>query len=116
MLQIERSESMNLLGLILANIIQKNLKHQGIINTINNYVCSINIHAGRMKANITFSKGEVVIRKGFLDNADAYVKGSLNAFIDLGLRRNILKRVLKGDVKIGGNIFKLLPLLKILSI
>lgn len=116
MLNINNPEKMNLLGLILANILKKNLKNKGVSRLLERLSSSINIKAGRMKVNLRFNKGEIQIRRGFSDNADACVSGTLDAFIDLGLRRNLLNRFLKGDVKIGGNILKLLPLFKLLSI
>lgn len=116
MLKIDNPENMNLLGLILANMIKKNLENQDVSHLIRRLSSSINIKAGRMKTNLSFKNGIVLISRGFSDNAHASVSGTLDAFIDLGLRRNLLNRFLKGDVKIGGNILKLLPLLKILSI
>ncbi len=116
MIKIEHPENMNLLGLILASILKKNLERENISRIVSKLSSSINIRAGRMEANLTFIDGDVLIRRGFSEKADGYVSGTLNAFVDMGLRRNLLKRFLKGDVKIGGNILKLLPLLKLLSI
>ncbi len=116
MIKIEHPENMSLLGLILASMLKKNLEIQEISLVANKLSSSINIRAGRMKANLSFIDGDVLIRRGFSDKADASVSGTLNAFVDIALRRNLLKRFLKGDVKIGGNILKLLPLLKLLSI
>jgi len=116
MIKIEQAESVNLLGLILKNIIQKNLQKPRIAQMVNGLSSSINIKAGRMKANIRFKDGDIIISSGFSERADASVKGTMSAFIDMGLRRNIIKRFLKGDVKIGGNVLKLLPLLRLLSI
>lgn len=115
MLKIEHPENMNLLGLILANMLKKNLQNQDVSRLVEKLSSSINIKAGRMKANLGFKNGEVLISSGFLSNSDASVSGTLDAFIDLGLRRNLLNRFLRGDVKVGGNILKLLPLLKLLS-
>lgn len=116
MLKIDNPENMSLLGLILANMLKKNLQNQDVSRLVEKLSSSINIKAGRMKANLSFKNGEVLIIRGFLSNADASVSGTLDAFIDLGLRRNLLNRFLRGNVKIGGNILKLLPLLRLLSI
>lgn len=116
MLRIEKPESMNLLGLILASMIKKNLENQENSRLVEKLSSSINIKAGRMKANLRFKDGEILIGRGFSNNADASVSGTLVAFIDIGLKRNLLSRFFKGHVKIGGNVFKLLPLLKLLSI
>lgn len=113
---IENPEEMNLLGLILANIIGKNLKKTSVKDLLSNTKSTIDIQAGKMGACIMINNGLLTIRRGLSGKADAWVKGGMSAFIDLGMRRRMLQRFLKGDVKIGGNIFKLLPLLRLLEI
>jgi ubiquinone biosynthesis protein UbiJ len=113
---IESPDTQNLFGLIIASILEKNLNEPKKRNLIRRHKSLINIQAGKMKVNLTLSGDNVTIKQGFNDEANAYVKGTLGALLNLGLRRRLIRTFLTGEIKIGGNILRLLPLMKLISI
>ncbi|MGC9027502.1 MAG: hypothetical protein ACP5JP_08210, partial [bacterium] len=61
---IENPDTQNLLGLIIASILEKNLvdpKKQNLIRRLNSL---INIQAGKMKINLTLREDNIIIRQG----------------------------------------------------
>ena len=86
------------------------------MKTVRKMQFSVLVKASEMKATLLFKRGEIEIVSGGTDNFDTYVDGSLGVLFRICLGQNYLFPLLTGRVKIGGNVLKLIPLLKLLRV
>ena len=107
---------MNLIGYFLKNILQRNAKSPENVKAIRKMRFSILIKASEMKATLLFKGEEIEIVSGGTDSFDTHVDGSLEALFKICLGQNYLLPLLTRKMKIGGNMLKLIPLLKLLRV
>lgn len=109
-------DRMNLMGYFLRDILQTNLsskKGQKVAQYMKGNILFI---ASEMNVTLLFQDDVIEIRAGFLDKINARVKGDLNTLLDVALGSNYLTFLLRGKIKVGGKIFMLLKVMKLLRI
>jgi len=114
--QVKNIAGMNLLGLFITSIINRNLKIPEKYEQLKKLNCSILIKANKMKVTLHLKDGEISIERGAIPKPTAAVEGSLNTFLKVGLGKNILGLLVTRKIKIRGNPFVLLPLSKIIRV
>lgn len=104
-------QRMNLMGYIMRDLLASNLSREepGVHGT---FV----FDANGMRISVMISDDGVEIVQGARDGADARIRGDLNALLNVALGANYLKYVLTGQIKIAGDLRKLLKLLKVLRL
>jgi len=107
---------MNLLAYLLRSILQRNANKQENIETVQKMRCKILVKASEMKVTLVFKGGEIEIVQGGANDINAYVEGSLGILLQICLGKNYIVPVLTRKIRIGGNVFKLIPLLKLLKV
>lgn len=113
---IEKPSEMNLLGLILATVLEKNLEKPENRRRAEHLEGSVGVRAGRMVVTLRCRPGQITVASGLDDRCRARVSGPMEAFLDVALGKGLVGHVVSGRVKIGGNPFfllKLLPLLRV---
>lgn len=113
---VEDPENMNLLGLILKTLLDINLQDKKKLSAIKNFKGTFSIQGAKMQTSILIDKGQVTIKKGLLPKASATIKGKLDAFLKMGTGEALITPVLTGKVRVWGNPFALLKLIKILKV
>ena len=117
-INIADEERMNLLGLLLKRMIEKNLNDTINLKKLNNK--KIFIQAGKMKVTLNISDDNIEIKRvTAIAKSNAKIRGSFDAFIRIatGKRRPFIFfiEILSGNIRIGGNPLTLLPLIKVLK-
>jgi len=109
--EIVKPESMNLLGLMLAHILEKNLSAPGGSERLRGKDSRLGIGAGDMRITLHMHDGGVSIHRGYEGSLSACVEGTMDAFLGFGVHRRMVVPYLSGKLKVKGNPFALLPLL-----
>ena len=107
---------MNLLGLILQGILERNLEQRGAPPWTRKRSRTIHVQAGQMKVTAFFTPEGIRIERGFMGRANASVSGDMKAFLQVATRQALVKPFFKGHIKIGGNPFLLLKILPLLRV
>lgn len=113
---LDRPETMNLLGLILKMIMDRNLSEARMAGIARNTRGNLQIGAGLMKATLCFEGERVVIQRDWAVPRRAKVAADLDTFLAIGLGGNPVLPFLRGKVKVGGNLLwmlKLMPLFQV---
>ena len=113
---VERRDEMSLLGLMLGEVIEANLKHPKGAALARQLSGAIGVRAGGMAVTIRFDRGRVVVARGLDPGVRARVKGSLDALLQVSLGRGAVRSFLAGEIGFGGNPFfllKVLPLMRV---
>jgi len=113
---LEKPESMNLLGLILKMIIERNLKQGMMADLVRNTRGNLRLGAGPMKATLKFEGERVVVARDWLEPARAKVAASLDTFLGIGLGKNPVIPFLLGKISLGGNLLWLLKLMPVFQV
>jgi len=113
---VEKIESMNLLGLILKSILEGNLADEKKAGKAAKIRGDIAVQAGDMKITLKCDGGTFAITRGHADKTNAKVRGGLKPFLNIALGGGLIQPVIDGDVKIGGNPFLLLKLIPLLRV
>jgi hypothetical protein len=114
-LVIEDRDRMSLLGLMLGDVIARNLIRPEGAALAWRLRGSVAVIAGRMAITLGFEGGRVVIRRGAEARPRARVSGSLDGLLQVSLGRSPIHSFLAGEVSIRGNplfVLKLLPLMR----
>ncbi|MCC6751463.1 MAG: SCP2 sterol-binding domain-containing protein [Deltaproteobacteria bacterium] len=106
--QIEDPARMNLLGLMLAQLIDRNLTARRW--RTHGPLTRVVVRGGRMAVTLVFGQGSFTIRRGAVDAPDAELTASLETLVDLALRGGILGALASGRLKVEGNTLALLRL------
>jgi len=105
---------MSLAGYFLKNILERSVsqakKHRIKISRAN-----VLITVSSMKITLRCTRKEIEILQGEVPPIHASVKGSMSAFLQAYSRKKYLVPILTGRLRVGGNILKLLPLLRLLK-
>lgn len=112
--KLSASGRMNLAGYFLRNILERSIsqanKHRIQINDAN-----VLITVSSMKITVRFKGEEIEILQGEVPPIHASVKGGMTAFLQAYARKKYLVPILTGRLRIGGNVLKLIPLLRSLK-
>jgi putative sterol carrier protein len=113
---VENPETINLLGLILKMIIERNLKQGMMEELVKNTRGNLRLGAGLMKATLKFEGERVVIARDWLVPARAKVAASLDTFLGIGLGKNPFVPFFLGKISLGGNLLWLLKLMPVFQV
>jgi hypothetical protein len=114
---IEDRDRMSLLGLMLGDLIARNLGRPEGAALARRLRGSVGVVAGRMAITLGFEGERVVLRRGLDARLRARVSGSLDGLLQVSLGRGPIRSFLAGEVSIKGNplfVLKLLPLMRAL--
>lgn len=114
MFYVEEPEKLNLIGLFVMRILEKNLQNPHNINRIKNLKASIVINAGEMSITLVFKEGQVKIKRGQVEKSDAKIEGSLESFLKFALGASPIRLIISRQIKISGNPILLLKLVKLM--
>ncbi len=109
-------DKMNLIGYFLRDILRANLFYKPVQKKAEKLKGAILFNASGMEATLIFHDKSVEIYQGATENINANITGDLNALLDVALGANYLKFIITAKIKIGGNVFLLLKLMKILRV
>jgi len=112
--QLKEFDKMNLIGFFLHDLLKNNLKKGSCEETARRMNGAFLFEASRMQITLVFQKESIEIHPGKLAKINSKITGEMNDLLDVALGESYLKLLLIGRIKIGGNIFKLLKLLKVL--
>lgn len=115
-IKIINGDQANIVVLMLKRIIEKNLKDEDVLNSINRLNAAVVIQCGKTKATIYFKDEDILLQNGEVKNPSACVEGSLKDFLNLGTGGNFIMPIITRRLKIKGNILALIPLIKIFKI
>ncbi|MFQ5751676.1 MAG: SCP2 sterol-binding domain-containing protein [bacterium] len=114
--KITESNKMNLIGYFLRDILKTNLSSKKCQTVADKLQGAVVFDASGMKATLIFGKDAIEIYPGTAGGINAKITGDLNTLLDVALGANYLKLILAGKLKIGGNLFLLLKLIKLLRV
>ena len=113
---LDHPETMNMLGLIMKMILERNLQDPDMAATASQTKGNLRLGAGPMKATLSFEGQRLVIKRDWETRSRAKCAASLDTFLRIGLGGNPVIPFLQGKVKIGGNIFWLLILMPLFQV
>jgi hypothetical protein len=113
---MENAESMNLLGLMMKVIIERNLEQGMMADLVRNTRGHLALGAGPMKATLQFEGERVKIVRDWLEPARAKCAASLDTFLGIGLGGNPIVPFLLGKISLGGNLLWLLKLMPVFQV
>ena len=105
---------MNLIGFFLHDLLKNNLKKGSCEETARQMNGAFLFEASGMQVTFVFQNESIEIHPGIAAKINAKIIGEMNDLLDVALGEGYLKLLLIGRIKIGGNILKLLKLLKVL--
>lgn len=106
---------MNLLGLLLGNIIQRNLDDQAKLARFNKLAGAVEVHAGEMCVTLSFGEGQLRVSRDPVERPRATVSGSMNALMGMALGGGMVGPWLMGHIKTRGSLWLLLQLKPLLA-
>ncbi|HUU02323.1 MAG TPA: SCP2 sterol-binding domain-containing protein [Myxococcota bacterium] len=106
---------MNLLGYILRSLIERNLKTAPGARAFSKMKGTILVGASQMSITLEFTGGDLVMAVGG-DKADTRVRGSMDTLLGVALGHGMVWPVLSGKLKVGGKVFRLLSMLKLMKV
>ena len=113
---IDDPARMNLLGLILGSVLDRNLGRPELAKRAAKLSAEVAVQAGEMAVPLVFRGGEVLVRRGASERPRAAVQGSLGALTKLALGGGLVGPVLRGRLKPRGSLLLLLKLRKLLQV
>ena len=114
LVELKEPDKMNLIGFFLRDLLRNNIKNgrcEEIARKVNGVFL---FEASRMQITLVFQKDSIKIYPGKAAKINSRITGEMNDLLDVALGESYLKLLLIGRIKIGGNIFKLLKLLRVL--
>lgn len=113
---VEEPQRMNLLGLLLANVMERALEDPKAQRKCVPLKGGVQVRAGRMEVRLKFNEGRVEVLRGSDDRPRASVSGDLTTLADVTLGGGVVRHYLRRRLKVGGNLYfllKTLPLLRV---
>ncbi|NMB74438.1 MAG: hypothetical protein GYA21_04835 [Myxococcales bacterium] len=112
-------ERMNLLGYILRSLLERALSKPRLARRMRKVDRPIEIRASAMRVVLLTTGEEVVLRVPEQAGEPtarpaAWVRGDLEALLGLTLGRGLVRNLLRGRLRVGGRVWRLLPLLSLL--
>lgn len=112
---IEDPPRMNLLGLMLAHILERNLAHPRLKQRAARLSGEVAVQAGQMAVTLSFERGAVTVRRGAVERPRAAVRGSMADLLGLALGGGMVGPWLAGRLKTRGSLLLLLRLKPLLA-
>jgi hypothetical protein len=106
---------MNLLGYILRALINRNLQTDAGVRALKKMKGKILVGASRMKVTLDFDGDDLQISVGAREKAQTRVSGSMDTLLGVALGKGMVGPVLAGRLKVGGRVWRLLRMLKLLK-
>lgn len=113
---IEDPTRMNILGLILGSILERNIadpKRAALLGKLDGDVV---VKSGAMAITVGFGGGTARIQRGAVDRPKAKLEGRIDVLTELTLGRGVVKHFFGGRIKLKGNIFLLLRTWRLLLV
>lgn len=99
--------SLNLLGLVLRQLINQNLKKPKLVQKLPGMHVVMGLRAGRMCVTLRVKDGTVSLENGSAPDVNIRVRGSMKDFMTLGLSKVPWEGLLRGRLWASGRIYKL---------
>jgi hypothetical protein len=113
-IKLDQPEKMNLVGYFLRDLLTTNLTSETGQKMARHLRGTILFNASGMLVAITFHGDYIELQAGSPKQTNSKIAGDLNALLDVALGANFLKYLLIREIKISGNVFQLLKLLKLI--
>lgn len=107
---IEDPPRMNLLGLMLGSLVERNARREDLARLLSALNGSVMVQAGEMHVTLAFDQGTLTITRRIPDRPSAMVSGSMDSLLGLALGRGLVGAYLSGRLKAKGNLFFLLKM------
>jgi hypothetical protein len=111
---VEEPATMNLLGLLLRSILERNLAQPAIAARATRLRGAVAVRGGQMRVTLRFEEQGITISRTPAPRPRARVEGSLAGFLDVALGRSLVGAWLGRRVSAKGNLFFLLRMLPLL--
>ena len=108
-------DEMNLLGYILRSVIDRNLQSPTGQRTFQKMKGRVLVGASQMKVTLDFDGDDLQMSVGEQGKAQARVQGSMDTMLGVSLGKGMIGPVLSGRLKVGGRVWRLLRMLKLLN-
>ncbi|MFQ5602253.1 MAG: SCP2 sterol-binding domain-containing protein [bacterium] len=108
------AEKVNLMGYFLRDLLRTNLKTRAGQTAAQALRGAFLFEASGMKTRLIFSGQSIEVASGNDLKYHAKIKGDLNTLLDIALGNHYLKFIFTGKIRISGNFFLLLKLMKVL--
>jgi hypothetical protein len=112
---IEDAPRMNLLGLLLGSIIERQAQQEPARKRLARLRGALVVKAGEMSITLSFSDGRVTVSRGAAKAPRAVVEGSMQALMNVALGGGLVGPWLAGRLRTRGNpllLLKVLPLMR----
>ena len=111
-----QAEQMNLIGYFLRDMLRTSLAYESGKKVAHRLRGSILFNVNGMEVTLVFKDEDIELHQGSLKPLDARIRGDLTALLDVAIGESYWKALLTGDIKVSGNLLKLLRLIKLLRI
>jgi hypothetical protein len=108
-------ERMNLLGLMLASMIERRLTDPSALRHARALDGQVGVRAGDMEVVLEFGAGGIAIRRGAAGRPIASISGTLKSLLGAALGRDRVRSVLRGELKPRGNPLALLHVMALMK-
>ncbi len=115
-IKFSEPERMNLIGYFLRDILRTNLSIEKYQKAAQKLKGAFLITASGMEVTLLFTGEVIEIHQGTYNKINSKVAGDLNTLLDVVLGANYLSFLVTGKIKVRGNVFKLLKVMKILRV
>ncbi|NIR48659.1 SCP2 sterol-binding domain-containing protein [candidate division KSB1 bacterium] len=109
-------EQMNLLGYFLRDLLRTSLSDERRTTIARQLKGSILFNASGMRSTLVFQKDTIEVCSGDGNGASSQITGDLESLLEVALNGNYLAHLVNGRIKVRGNLFKLLKLMKLLAV
>ncbi len=106
---------MNLIGYILRSLIERNLRTEAGARAFAKMKGKVLVGASSMLVTLDFDGEDLVMSVGRTGKPDTRVRGSMEALLGVALGRGMVGPVLSGRLKVGGKVWRLLRMLKLMK-
>lgn len=113
--EIVDPEGMNLLGLLLASVLERSLADPAATRLARRLRGEVLVDASGMQAVLNFQSGRVRIERGPARRPVARVEGSLTSLLDAALGRRRLEHAARGELRGRGRLLMLWRVLRLIS-
>lgn len=112
--RVENPERMNLMGLLMRGLLESSLRTARGAKAARRLRGDVCVHAGTMGVTLSFTESEIVLRSGETGKPRAYVRGEMKPLLEVVAGGPLIGPVLRGKVRVGGNLLMLLRLLPLI--
>jgi hypothetical protein len=113
--EVDKPESMNLLGLLMKGLLQDNLAVEANARRAEGLRGDVQVQAAGMIVTLRFGPGVVSILAGAAGPARARVRGGMEDLLGMVTGAGLIGPVLAGRVRVGGNLLLLLRMLPLIK-